>query len=211
VELAVRYSPGEAEIGGDWYDVFTLPSGRLGVTMGDVAGRGLRAAITMGRMRSALRAYALETDDPAEVLRRLDRKIAHFEPGALATVLYAVCDPALDRVRISSAGHWPPVIVEPGRSAAFLDIASDVLIGADPDRPRRSINNEIPPDALLCFYTDGLVERRDRPIDACLTKLCATLFPGPPEAVCAAVMAALIGRDPINDDVALLTLRRRLV
>jgi phosphoserine phosphatase RsbU/P len=211
VELAARYSPGEARVGGDWYDVFTLPSGKLGVTMGDVAGRGLGAAITMGRMRSALRAYALETDDPAEVLRRLDRKMQHFEPGALATVLYAVCHPRLEWIRISSAGHWPPVIVEPGHSAAFMETASDVLIGADSDRPRESISREVPPHALLCFYTDGLVERRDRPIDGCLAELCDSLFPGPPEAVCSAVMAALIGREPIDDDVALLTLRRRLI
>jgi phosphoserine phosphatase RsbU/P len=211
IELAARYSPGEARVGGDWYDVFTLPSGQLGVTMGDVAGRGLRAAIIMGRMRSALRAYALETDDPAEVLRRLDRKMQHFEPGALATVLYAVCHPRLDWIRVSSAGHWPPAIVEPGRSTAFIETASDIMIGADFDRPRQSISRRIAPDALLCFYTDGLIERRDRPMDGRLAELCGSLFPGPPEAVCSAVMAALIGREPIDDDVALLTLRRRLV
>lgn len=211
VELAARYSPGEAKVGGDWYDVFPLPSGKLGVTMGDVAGHGLRAAIVMGRMRSALRAYALETDDPAEVLRRLDRKMQHFEPGALATVLYAVCHPRLDWVRISSAGHWPPVIVEPGRSAAFWDIGSDVLIGADPGHPRRSVSRRLAPGTLLCFYTDGLVERRDRPMDACLAELRGSLFPGPPESVCSAVMAALIGREPTDDDVALLVLRRRSI
>jgi phosphoserine phosphatase RsbU/P len=210
VELAARYSPGESKVGGDWYDVFTLPSGELGVTMGDVAGRGLRAAITMGRMRSALRAYALESDDPGEVLRRLDRKMQYFEPGALATVLYAVCHPTLDWIRISSAGHWPPAIIEPGHSATFLDTASDVLIGADSNTARRSIRVQITPYALLCFYTDGLVERRDRPIDTCLAELRAALFPGPPEMVCAAVMAALIGDEPMDDDVALLTLRRRL-
>ena len=102
-------------VGGDWYDVFTLPSGELGIVMGDVAGSGLPAAVIMGRMRSALRAYALETPDPAEVLDRLDRKMQHFEPGALATVLYAVIDPALDRMHVCLAGHFAPVVARPRR------------------------------------------------------------------------------------------------
>ena len=111
VESAARYVPGAASVSGDWYDVFTLPSGELCVAMGDVAGHGLRAAVVMGRMRSALRAYALESPDPAEVLHRLDRKIEHFEPGAMATVLYAVCHPALRwacvSVRATCPLSWP--------------------------------------------------------------------------------------------------------
>ena len=97
--------------------MFTLPSGQLGIVIGDVAGSGLPAAVIMGRMRSALRAYALDTCDPAEALRRLDRKMQHFEPGAVATVAYAVFDPGLDRVHICSAGHHPPVIAAPGQPA----------------------------------------------------------------------------------------------
>jgi putative methionine-R-sulfoxide reductase with GAF domain len=86
VEMAARYIPGGGSVGGDWYDVFTLSTGELCVVTGDVAGSGLPAAVIMGRMRSALRAYALESRDPAEVLARLDRKMQHFEPEALATV-----------------------------------------------------------------------------------------------------------------------------
>ncbi len=81
-QIAARYVPGSGVVGGDWYDVFILPSGELGMVIGDVAGSGLPAAVVMGRMRSALRAYALDTTDPAEVLDRLDRKVQHFEPGA---------------------------------------------------------------------------------------------------------------------------------
>ena len=92
--MAARYRPGTVAVGGDWYDVFALPSGELGVVMGDVSGQGMPAAVITGRMRSALRAYALESDDPAEVLDKLDRKMQHFESGAIATVLYAVCDAA---------------------------------------------------------------------------------------------------------------------
>ena len=93
LEMAARYVPGSGHVGGDWYDVFVLPSGEVCVVIGDVAGTGLKAAVIMGRMRSALRAYALQTTDPAEVLDRLDHKMRHFEPQAMATVLYAVFTP----------------------------------------------------------------------------------------------------------------------
>jgi serine phosphatase RsbU (regulator of sigma subunit) len=208
VEMAARYSPGTAIVGGDWYDVFPLPSGELGVVMGDVAGQGMPAAVIMGRMRSALRAYALESEDPAEVLDKLDRKMQHFELGSMATVLYAVCQPELKWARIASAGHWPPVLATPGGGAALLDLAPGILIGVDPDPRRQTTRVEIPPGAVLCFYTDGLVERRDSMIDANLARLCEAIVPGPPDTVCATVMAALIGREPVRDDVALLTLRR---
>lgn len=208
IEMAGRYSPGAASVGGDWYDVFHLPSGELGVVMGDVAGQGLRAAVIMGRMRSALRAYALESLDPAAVLDRLDRKMQHFEPGAIATVLYAVCHPELKWARIGTAGHWPPVLAVPGRPTALVDLTPDIMIGVDEAPKRRPHTVEIPVGAVLCLYTDGLVERRDSRIDTNLARLCASVVPGPPEQVCAAVMAELVGREAVCDDVALLTLRR---
>jgi phosphoserine phosphatase RsbU/P len=208
VEMAARYSPGTAIVGGDWYDVFTLPSGELGVVMGDVAGQGLRAAVIMGRMRSALRAYALEFDDPAEVLDKLDRKMQHFEGGVMATVLYAVCDPELRSARIASAGHWPPVLAVPGCAPALLEIAPGILIGVDDVPQRRSTRVRIPPGSVLCFYTDGLIERRHTTVETNLARLCESVVPGPPDTVCASVMAALVGREAVRDDVALLTLRR---
>jgi anti-anti-sigma factor len=207
-EMAARYVPGGGPVGGDWYDVFTLPSGELGVVIGDVAGSGLRAAVIMGRMRSALRAYALEAGDPADVLGRLDRKMQHFEPGALATVLYAIFDPGLSRVRISSAGHFPPVVAFPGQPAVLAEVAPDLLIGVDPGVRRQSSALELPPGALICFYTDGLVERRDRPIDDGLELLRQVVEPEPPDAACASVMGALAGGEPPGDDIALLVLRR---
>lgn len=211
VEMAARYSPGVSTVGGDWYDVFTLPSGELGVVMGDVAGHGLNAAVVMGRMRSALRAYALESSDPGRVLDKLDRKMQHFEPGAIATVVYAVCHPRLEWAKIASAGHWPPVLAVPDGPAATVDLPPGVLIGIDPDPRRVAATVKIPAGGLLCFYTDGLIERRDVPIDTNLRRLCESIEPGPADAVCATVMASLIGREIVPDDVALLTLRRRPV
>ena len=181
-QMAARYVPGEGVVGGDWYDVFTLPSGELCVVIGDVTGSGLPAAVIMGRMRSALRAYALESDDPATVLARLDRKMQHFEPGALATAAYAMIDPGLGRMRICSAGHYPPVIASPGQPAELADVPPGVLIGAVPEPERRVATIGISPGTLVCFYTDGLIERRGHPIDHGLALLCQTVTAQPPDA-----------------------------
>jgi sigma-B regulation protein RsbU (phosphoserine phosphatase) len=208
-EIAVRYVPGTGVVGGDWYDVFTLPSGQLGVVIGDVAGSGLQGAVIMGRMRSALRAYALEASDPAEVLARLDRKMQHFEPGALATVAYAVFDTGLDRVHICLAGHYPPVIASPEQPAELADIPAALLIGADPDAQRPVTTLEIAPGTLVCFYTDGLIERRGHTIDHGLARLCRAVTAQPPDVACAAVMADLVGSEPAPDDIALLMFRRQ--
>ncbi|RSN68790.1 diguanylate phosphodiesterase [Actinomadura sp. WAC 06369] len=208
LELAARYRPGRASVGGDWYDVFVLPSGEIGVVMGDVAGHGLGAAVVMGRLRSALRAYALETSDPAEVLHKLNQKVVHFEPDATATVLYGVCDAGLTRMRLASAGHWPPVIALPGRTARPVEMKSGVLIGLGADVPRTATTVDLTPGAVLCFYTDGLVERRGESVTDGIAALCGAAYAGPPEAVGAAVMAAMIGRQLPEDDVALLVLRR---
>jgi sigma-B regulation protein RsbU (phosphoserine phosphatase) len=209
MEMAARYIPGSGAVGGDWYDVFTLPAGHVCVAVGDVAGSGLNAAVIMGRMRSALRAYALETADPAEVLSRLDRKMQHFEPDALATVLYAVIEPELDQMRVAMAGHFPPVIARPGQPAELADVQTGALIGVVPDAQRPVTTVAIPPGALLCFFTDGLVERPGEVIDDGLDRLCRAMTAEPPQAACAAVMGALVGNEPARDDIALLMIRRR--
>jgi phosphoserine phosphatase RsbU/P len=208
VEVAARYVPGSGQVGGDWYDTFVLPSGELGLVVGDVAGSGLGAAVIMGRIRSALRAYALEFPGPADVLGKLDRKMQYFEENdVMATVSYAVLDPDSGQLRVSSAGHLPPVIAAPGQRGAVAQIAVDPPIGVA-DAPRRQVTTlALAPGAVLCLFTDGLVERRDEPIDDGITRLCQAVTPGPPEDVCASLMHALIGSQYPGDDVALLVLR----
>jgi phosphoserine phosphatase RsbU/P len=209
-EMAGRYVPGSGAVGGDWYDAFTLPSGELCVVIGDVAGSGLAAAVIMGRMRSALRSYALETWDPADILGRLDRKMQYFERDAMATVLCAVIDPALDRMRVCSAGHFPPVVARPGHPAELADVAAGLMIGAVPQAQRPVSTVQIPPDTLLCFYTDGLIERPGEVIDDGLARLCQALTAESPDAACSAVMQALVGDEPARDDIALLIVRRQV-
>lgn len=209
LDMAGRYVPGSGNFGGDWYDVFGLPSGEVCAVIGDVAGTGLRAAVTMGRMRSALRSYALETSHPAEILSRLDRKIQYFEPGALATVLCAVFDPSLDVVRISSAGHLPPILAHPDGSAEPVEIANDVLIGLVPVADRQVTTLGFPSGTLLCLYTDGLVERHDRFLDEGIGLLAGAVTTRHPEVACAMAMGAMSKFSPHSDDIALLMLRRR--
>jgi sigma-B regulation protein RsbU (phosphoserine phosphatase) len=207
-EVAARYVSGSGHVGGDWYDVFVLPSGKLALVVGDVAGSGLGAAVIMGRIRSALRAYALEFPGPADVLSKLDRKMQYFEEGdVMATVSYAVLDPDSGQLHVSSAGHFPPVIAAPGQRGALAQIAVDPPIGVT-DAPVRQVTTlALPPGAVLCMFTDGLVERRDEPIDDGIARLCQAVTPGPPEDVCASVMQALVGRQYPGDDIALLVLR----
>lgn len=217
VELAARYVPGTGNVGGDWYDVFVLPNGKLGIVVGDVAGSGLPAAVIMGRMRSSLRAYVLEVEDPAVALRMLDRKIQYFEPSAMATTLYGLYTPETGEFLVSSAGHLPPVLAVPGdQPASALPIQPDPPIGAADDPPRHSLATCVPPGALMCCYTDGLVERRDRSLDDGIGSLGAIMDQelgarpgrtGRPVSVaedaCAAAMRVLLGNAPARDDVAI--------
>jgi serine phosphatase RsbU (regulator of sigma subunit) len=209
---AARYVPGhEFGIGGDWYDLLPLPSGWVGVVIGDVSGHGLASAVVMGRVRSALRAYSLITDDPGEALTMLDRKVRHFEAGTLTTALYAMISPDRTTLTVSSAGHLAPVLAVPGRPAALLDIPVDPPLGVGRlTGNRRTASFDLPPGAVLLCYTDGLVERRGQVIDVGLKALVDVVEPEDPEAVCATVMAR-VGVEKPTDDIAILAVRRESV
>ncbi len=211
LDLAARYVPGSrAGVGGDWYDVFELPDGRLGVTIGDVMGHGLAAATVMGRVRSALRAYALEARAPHQVLAQLDDYIQHFEPGMVVSALYAVVDLDTWAVQLACAGHVPPVLSCASGSSVLLDGESGVLLGAPTDEPRRSLSTTLEPGSALCLFTDGLVERRSEDLTVSLEHLRRTLAPAADSAdmLCADVMARVVGDRASDDDIALLVLRR---
>ncbi len=208
VQMAARYVPGTGNVGGDWYDVFVLPSGELCAVIGDVAGSGLRAAAIMGRIRSVLRAYALETSDPADILTRLHTMLQYFEPDAMVTVLCAMFTPDMDQVALSSAGHLPPVLATPGQRAVPVWLTNDLLIGVPDNRVRHVTTIQMPPGGVLCLYTDGLIERRGRPIDHGIGRLAEAVVPSDPEIGCATVMTAMSDVSAQSDDVALLLIRR---
>ncbi|MGC1733940.1 MAG: SpoIIE family protein phosphatase [Pseudonocardiaceae bacterium] len=211
LEMTARYVPAElGGVGGDWYDVFGTPSGGLCIVIGDVVGRGFEAAAVMGRLRSAVRAHALYEDDPAEVVGRLSHQVQRFDGHRMvATVQVAMFEPRLARLRVASAGHLAPVLVIPGQPAAVVEVANGPPVGVR-NGPRYPVTTvDVPPGALLCFYTDGLVERRGSALDVGVKRLCGALVAGPVESVCASVMAQLIGGEAPGDDVALLVMRRQ--
>ncbi len=212
LQFAARYVPGEpGNLGGDWYDVLLLSPDLVGLTIGDVVGHGLRAAVVMGRFRSALRAYAIDSDDPAVVLSRLDTLATRFEPNEMATALYGVLDRTTGTFRYATAGHPPPVLAVPNGEARLSEVPTDPPIGTGITRKRHNHLLEIPPDATMYLYTDGLVERRGDTIDRGLARLRAAAEPGLPDVGCSRIMKTLLGSEALGDDCALLAVRRHEV
>jgi serine phosphatase RsbU (regulator of sigma subunit) len=208
LRFATRFVAAEHRVGGDWYDLFTLPSGTLWVVVGDVAGHGLSAAVVMGRIRSALRAYTMLDLPPEDVLTLVDRKVNHFEIGTIATVACAVVEPPYEAMTISLAGHPPPVMVAADRAPEFVDVDPSPPIGTNVDVRRRSATVALEPDSLVAFYTDGLVERRGESLDAGMERLLRAMSVGPAERVAADVMRDMIGTTVPIDDIALVVMRR---
>jgi serine phosphatase RsbU (regulator of sigma subunit) len=209
IEMASRFVPAAGfGLGGDWFDVFVLPDARLGIVMGDVTGSGLAAAVVMGRLRSALRAYAIDTADPATALDKLNRKFMHFEPGQMATVLYFTISPDRETVTIASAGHPPPIVASPGEEPQFLACTPSPPIGVTSGRPCVLTYAPLPRGSTLVCFTDGLYERRTDPIDRQLERLRTAVSATDPETVCGNVMATMVGSHLVEDDTALLALAR---
>jgi putative methionine-R-sulfoxide reductase with GAF domain len=210
LETAERYIPGSGgAVGGDWYDMFALPSGRVCITIGDVVGKGLRAAVVMGRLRTILRAYLFANEgEPAAALEIADRQLKHFERDEMATAIVAVSEPPFRHLFIATAGHPAPILATPERPGRYLDIEVGPPLGAPGAWPRRMSTVEWSPGAVICFYTDGLVERRGEEITDRIDAMCGVVTAAAPETVCATVMGQMIGPTPPGDDVALLVVRR---
>jgi len=160
-------------VGGDWYDAFALPGGRLGVVVGDVAGHGVAAAARMAELRSVARAYALEGHGPAEMLRRMNAYHLAMGSDTMTTLVFAVVEPDRDRARFASAGHMPVLLVPPpdsGSEPHFLDALGPPLgvleLGTYEER-----DVALPAGGMLGLYTDGLVERRGEVLDLGLERL----------------------------------------
>lgn len=208
-QVAVRYVPASADlrVGGDWYDVVRLPSGSVGLVIGDVAGHGLAAAGVMGQLRMALRAYAHQDPSPSAVLGGLQQLVAQLPGSAMATVLYLVFDPSSRRLTFANAGHPPPLRIAGGR-AEFLGEALSPPIGArkDGDYPESGV--DLDPGTTLLLYTDGLVERRNSSIDDQLALLRHHAASGTdPEELCDRLLRSMLDGAPVQDDVALLVVR----
>jgi PAS domain S-box-containing protein len=173
VALASRYEPGDngATVGGDWYDAIALPGGRVAVAIGDVVGRGISAAATMGQMRSALRAILMQADDSGAMAERLNRFALGLGECVLTTVVLAVFEPASGRLRYTNAGHPPPLLVGPDGEARFLEDVPAPPMGVVETPRYRQRTVLLEPGSTLLLYTDGLVERSTEVLDAGLARL----------------------------------------
>jgi PAS domain S-box-containing protein len=210
IELAARYLPGVrgAAIGGDWYDVLERPDGRVALVVGDVVGHGLRAAATMGQLRNAFRAYGLVESSPSEVVARINRLVMTGVEEVMATVLYLVLDRETGELSFSAAGHPPPLVLAPD-GPRFLEGGRSVPIGAADPAVFREATAVLAPGSSLLLYTDGLVERRDEPLDRRLDKLAEVAGAAGEglDTLCERVIEAVLGEGDPGDDVALLAVR----
>ncbi len=211
--FAARYTPAvpPLEVGGDWYDVIPLPGQRTGVVAGDCVGRGLPAAAVMGQLRSASQAVLLRAPGPAEALADLDTFASRIPGAECTTVFCAILHPAAGTVTYSCAGHPPPILVTPGGDYRLLDQARSLPLAMLPaDWRRRQATATLPPGATLMLYTDGLVERRNQPLDKGIDAAAATVAEHAqdhPDDVADHVMSAMTPAAGYEDDVAVLIYR----
>ncbi|MEU2426785.1 SpoIIE family protein phosphatase [Streptomyces sp. NPDC007851] len=217
VEIAHRYLPAEADVGGDWYDVIPLSGTRIGLLVGDVVGHGMLSAATMGRLRTAARSFAELDFPPDEVLTHLDNLVGRLDrddpdgegSGIIgATCLYAVYDPTTQRCVMARAGHPPPALVRPDGSVSYPDLPAGPPLGLG-GLPFDAVELDLPEDSRLILYTDGLIEDRHRDVDAVLEQLRGALADRPertPEETCRDILDRVAPAHPC-DDIALLVVR----
>ncbi|MFJ9419911.1 SpoIIE family protein phosphatase [Streptomyces sp. NPDC101227] len=227
VEAAYRYLPAQAGlggvggVGGDWFDIIPLPGARVALVVGDVVGHGLHAAATMGRLRTAVHNFANLDLPPDELLWHLDELVARIDQDEAtdgsagvtgATCLYAIYDPASGSCTIARAGHCQPLLLRPDGTAEFAEVPGGPPLGLG-GMPFETWEMPLPEDSRLVLYTDGLVEDRDRDIDAGMAVLSRTLTgraDRTPEETCEAALSELLPERP-TDDIALLVARTHVL
>ncbi|MGA4544893.1 SpoIIE family protein phosphatase [Uniformispora flossi] len=226
-DAAVVGATAAASVGGDWFDVIVLPGARVALVVGDVVGHGLHAAATMGQLRTAVRNFSALDLPPDEVLGHLDELVAGIDqdldadgPGTEdvrmtgATCLYVAYDPVAGRAVVARAGHPGPMVVDPAGAVDYPDVPVSLPLGLNEGLPIETAAFDLAEGSRLVLFTDGLVERRDRDVDAGLRLLHdALVAAGPaatPEETCDAVIAALVAEGP-RDDVALLVARTQVL
>ncbi|MCH0540809.1 SpoIIE family protein phosphatase [Streptomyces sp. MUM 203J] len=221
VEIAYRYLPAQAGVGGDWFDVIPLPGARVALVVGDVVGHGLHAAATMGRLRTAVHNFSALDLPPDELLGHLDELVSRIDEeeggeGAAgitgATCLYAIYDPVSGLCCMATAGHYAPAVVRADGGVAFPEVPVFPPLGLG-GGPFENHELRLAEGSRLVLYTDGLIEHRDRDVDSGLRLLGSTLADGgtrTPEETCQALVDAMLPPHR-SDDIALLVARTRLL
>ena len=210
-QIAARYLPGthEVAVGGDWFDAVELPDDRVGLVVGDVVGKGVHAAASMGQLRNALRAISIERLKPPTALARLDRVASDALETSFATVVYAVVDRNAGVLRFSSAGHPPPIVAYPDGRVEVLEDGRGLPLGTGLGSKYRQSVVELPAGSVVVLYTDGLVERRGRTIDEGIESLVEAVEAAPKDAerLLEHVLETLVAGAERADDVAILAAR----
>ncbi len=209
LEVATYYQSGVAgtRVGGDWFEAIELGAGRTALVIGDVTGRGVRAASVMGQVRAAVRAYARLDLPPAEVLELLDATVLELAEGQLVTCIYGVYDPTLHEFRYANAGHLPPLVSSSGQPTVRLAGATDPPLGVGSTRYDEQMV-VLAPGAVIVLYTDGLVERRGRDLDVGIDALRTLVRPDAcPVAELPDMLVASLAPDGTEDDIAILVAR----
>jgi anti-sigma regulatory factor (Ser/Thr protein kinase) len=208
VGFAARYLPAAeaSTVGGDWYDVFRLGDGRVGLAVGDVVGHGISAASLMGELRTALRVYGTEGLGAAEVVSGIARFVAARGMEYMATCAYATLDPERSVIVLANAGHPPPLVVSPG-GARYIEQAVGPPLGAKRAHTYEETEVTLGPGEILLLYTDGLIERRGRRLSEGTSRLAAAAAAAPlePELLCADVIREMLANG--LDDVAVLAMQ----
>ena len=210
LRMAARYLPAadESAVGGDWYDVIELGNNSIGFVIGDVAGHGMAAATFMGQLRSAIRAYALDTDGPGAVITKL-AEFSDRMDSRMATVVYATLNLSTWVVRFARAGHPYPLLLRADGSTEFLSDAGGPPLGAVGGQTYDEQAVTLLPGETLMLYTDGLIERRGSQLsegEAALAEVASTA-PDEPELMCQAITSRLTEDLAIADDIAILTVQ----
>jgi GAF domain-containing protein/anti-sigma regulatory factor (Ser/Thr protein kinase) len=210
-EAAARYLPGAPgeRVGGDWYDLFEIPTGELAIVMGDVVGHGIGAASSMAQLRSALRAYIWDRQSPAEALSRLNTLLYGLEREGMATVMVAILDPITTKLRLANAGHPPLLLARSDEEPEFIGEGLGPPLGAVPFARFQERVIELRANDMLVVYTDGLVEDRGTTLDSGLGRLRDAVSEGGTdvEALSDHILEACLGERYVDDDVAVLILR----
>ncbi len=210
--FAVRYQAASRplQVGGDWYDVVDLEDGRIALIVGDCVGHGLAAATVMGQLRSACRALLLDHPSPRAALAGMDRFAARLPGAQCTTAVCAVLNPRTGELTYSSAGHPPPILVHADGTTQILEDAHTIPLGIRSGWPRPEAHVIVPARATLLLYTDGLVERRRRPLEQGIDRVAGTVQDGRAmslDDLANRIMSQLAPDDGYQDDVALLVYR----
>lgn len=222
LEVAHRYLPAQAGVGGDWFDVIPLPGARVALVVGDVVGHGVHAAATMGRLRIAVHNFSTLDLPPSDVLWHLDELVDRIDQQEAgdddaqitgATCLYAIYDPVTGHCAVARAGHPPPAVVHPDGNVTFPDVPASPPLGVSSGLPFETTDLHLPEGSRLILFTDGLIDYQHRDIDTGLALLHTVLTGQPhlsPEETCQHILDAMQPQRPI-DDIALLVARTRLL